>query len=266
LTRGNGQDNRTVKLEALNDAANNAICPLKLLLIVALRLGNVQAVTVDEVLRTAAARNDKTIQWVHPRRPVLCAFGPGISRVLADKPANSHQLSHTMAHAAPIAGFLAASIRSHDLRRGAAQDAANLKTKIKGHATDAVAESLGHNDTKTTKRYIGGIRDSIYTMRVEENFQDPFDLATTDSRYVKRRRLSPAIITEMCEKQGLDPSVTKNRNAMSNKVTAESLEAWVTEANISSSSSSGPIPRTKTLLTYMLTLSKSTFGRYCRHG
>ena len=121
-----------VKLEALKDTADNAICPIKLLLIVALRLGNVQAVTVDEVLRNAAARNDKTIQWVHPKRPVLCAFGPGISRVLADKPANSHQLSHTMAHAAPIAGFLTTTIRSHDLRRGTAQDAANLVTKIKG--------------------------------------------------------------------------------------------------------------------------------------
>lgn len=105
--------------------------------------------------------------------PVLCAIGPGISRVLADKPANSHQLSHTMAHAAPIAGFLTTTIRSHDLRRGTAQDAANLVTKIKGHATDAVAEYLGHNETKTTKRYIGGISDSVYTMRVEENFQDP---------------------------------------------------------------------------------------------
>ena len=178
--------------------------------------------------------------------PVLCAIGPGISRVLADKPANSHQLSHTMAHAAPIAGFLTTTIRSHDLRRGTAQDAANLVTKIKGHATDAVAEYLGHNDTKTTKRYIGGISDSVYTMRVEENFQDPFNLATTDSRYEKRRRLDPAIITERCEKEGLDPSVAKHRSAVSHKFT-RAWEAWVTKANESPTSSSGPIPRAKTL-------------------
>ena len=230
----------------------------------ALRLGNVHAVTIDEVLRNAAARNDKTIQWVHPKRPVLCAFGSGISRVLVDKPANNHQLSNTMAHAAPIAGFLTATIRSHDLRRGAAQDAANLESKIKGHATDAVAEYLGHNDTKTTKRYIGGIRDSVYTMRVEENFQDPFNLATTDNRYVKRRRLDPAVITEMCEREGLDPTVVKNRSAMSNKVTRESWEAWVAKANESSTSSSGPIPCAKTLLTYANAF-KSTFGRDYRH-
>jgi hypothetical protein len=101
-------------------------------------------------------------------------------------------------NAAPIAGFLTAAIRSHDLRRGAAQDAATLESKIKGHATDAVAEYLGYNDNKTTKRYIGSMRDSVYTMRVEENFQDPFNLAKTNSRYVKRRRLDPAVITEMC--------------------------------------------------------------------
>lgn len=245
MTRGNGQHNRKVKLEALKDAANNIICPVRLLLIVALRLGGVQAVTIDEVLRKAAARNDKTVQWVHPKRPVLCAFGPGISRVLVEKPANSHQLSHTMAHAAPLAGFLTTSIRSHDLRRGAAQDTANLKSKIKGHATDAVAEYLGHNNTKTTKRYTRGIRDSVYTMRVEENFQDPFNLATTDSRYVKRRRLDPAVITKMCEKEGLDPSIVKNRAAMCSKVTAESWEAWATKANKSSSGSSGTTPSCK---------------------
>jgi hypothetical protein len=147
-----------------------------------------------------------------------------------------------MAHAAPIAGFLTTTIRSHDLRRGAVQDAANLVTKIKGHATDTVAEYLGHNDTKTTKCYIGGISDSVYTMRVEENFQDPFNLATTDSRYKKRRGLDPAIITERCEKDGLDPSVAKHRSAVSYKFTRESWEAWVTKANESSSSSSGPRP------------------------
>jgi hypothetical protein len=248
LTRGNGQHNRRVKLEALKDAANNIICPVRLLLIVALRLGGVHAITIDEVLRKAAARNDKTVQWVHPKRPVLCAFGGMGSRVLLETPANSHQLSHTMAHAAPIAGFLVTSIRSHDLRRGAAQDAANLERKIKGHATDAVAEYLGHNNTKTTKRYTGGLRDSVYTMRVEENFQDPFNLATTDTRYVKRRRLDPKVITEMCEKDGLDPSTAKNRAAMCSKVTAESWEAWVAKANEASPSSSGTTPPAKASL------------------
>ena len=130
-----------------------------------------------------------------------------------------------MAYAAPIAGFLTTTIRSHDLRRGAAQDAANLEIQIKGYATEAIAEYLGYNNIKTTKRYIGGIRDSIYTMRVEENYQDEFNLVTIDNYYVKRRRLNPAVITEMCEKEGLDPSVVKNRAAMSNKVTAESWEA-----------------------------------------
>ncbi|KAH7370482.1 hypothetical protein BKA65DRAFT_532107 [Rhexocercosporidium sp. MPI-PUGE-AT-0058] len=39
----------------------------------------------------------------------------------------------------------------------------------------------------------------------------------------------------MCEKEGLDPSIVKNRAAMSSKVTAESREAWATEANNPSS-------------------------------
>jgi hypothetical protein len=76
-------------------------------------------------------------------------------------------------------------------------------------------------------------------MRVKENFQDPFNLVTTDTRYVKRRKLDPKVITDMCEKEGLDPSIAKNRAAICSKVTAESWEAWVAKANESPSSSSG---------------------------
>jgi hypothetical protein len=73
-TRGNGLKNRKVTLKVLKNDADNVISPIKLLLIVALRHGNVQATTIDEVLRLAASRHDKTIKWVHPKRPESCAL------------------------------------------------------------------------------------------------------------------------------------------------------------------------------------------------
>lgn len=225
--------NRKVTLEVLKNDADNVICPIKLLLIEALRHGNVQATTIDEVLRLAAARHDKIIQWVHPKLPVLCAFGHVGSNVLVDKPAGNHQLTNNMAQAAPVAGFLEKP-RGHDLRRGAAQDTAHLNGAVKGYATPAVAAVLGHSENSyqkgVTKAYVGDIRQSVYTMRVEENFEDRFGVATTDNYYVKRRKLTPSAITDLCETEGLDSSDPKNRKKMGIKHRAEELQNWSTAA------------------------------------
>jgi hypothetical protein len=84
------------------------------LLIVALRFGNVHAQIIDELLRLAAERRDKTIQWAHPERPVLCAFGNVGASIQLDKHAGNHQLTNIMVQAAPVAGFFA-KLRAHDL-------------------------------------------------------------------------------------------------------------------------------------------------------
>ncbi|KAH7412525.1 hypothetical protein BKA64DRAFT_770267 [Cadophora sp. MPI-SDFR-AT-0126] len=224
--KGNGRKNRKVKLETLKSPSNNVICPIKLLLVVALRHGNVQETNVDEFLRVLSTRRDKTVQWVHPKRPVLCAFGNVGSSVQADKPAGNHQLSNNMAQAAPVAGFLAKRVRSHDLRRGAARDAANLNSKIKGFATEAVAATLGHSDPSITKAYVGDIRDSVYTMRVEEDFKDPFGVETTDKHFVKRRKLSKAAITDLCEEDGVDAKDAKARKRVGRNALNKTVQDW----------------------------------------
>lgn len=227
--RGNGQKNRKVSLETLKSNLDNTICPIKLLLIMALRLGNVHAKTIDEVLSRAADRGDKTVQWVHPERPVLCAFGNVGSSILESKAAGNHQLTHTMAQAAPISGFLK-TLRGHDLRYGAARDTANLSSSIKGYATTAVAAVLGHSEQShlggVTAKYVGHIKEVVWSKRVEENFQDPFDVATTDDVFVKRRKLTPAQITEMCVSKGLDPKSEKDRKKAGQMQRAKVVEDW----------------------------------------
>jgi hypothetical protein len=142
----------------LKENKDNVIWPIKLLLILALRLVNVHAKTVDEVLQLASQRRDKTVIWAHPTRHVLCAFGSCGQRIEPDKPAGHHQLRHTMGEVGLKAGFLA-RILSHDLRGGTARDVANLDNPVKRHATPAVAAVLGHSEIGriegTAKTYVG---------------------------------------------------------------------------------------------------------------
>ncbi|KAK9361349.1 hypothetical protein V1504DRAFT_475196 [Lipomyces starkeyi] len=225
--KGDGTNNREVTLKTLKDNKDNTVCPIKLLLILALRLGNVHARTIDEVLHLAAERSDKTIHWVYPQRPVLCSFrGPG-AFIQPDKPAGSKQLTQTMAEAGPKGGFLA-RIRPHDLRRGAARDAANLSHSIKGYATPAVAAVIGHSEQShmrgSTAKYVGFVEET-WSKRVEENFDDySFEIDVTGESFVKRRRTSQSEITEMCKNAGLDSSDANNRKKMGRMNRERTLE------------------------------------------
>lgn len=185
------------------------------------------------MLHLATQRRDKTIYWVYPKRPVLCAFGQMGASVQPYKPAGNHQLTHTMAEAGPKAGFLART-RAHDLRRGAARDTANLSHPIKGYATPAVAALIGHSENShmrgTTAAYVGSLEEDVWSRRVEENFDDSFQIDVTDESFVKRRKIGNLDLTEMCEIAGLDPLDVKNRRRVSNMHYEQTLEGWSTAA------------------------------------
>lgn len=140
------------------------------------------------------------------------------------------QLTNILAEVAPKAGFLV-PLHSHDLRRGAARDASNLSTPIKGVATPAVAASIGNSSTSlfrgSTATYVGSIAEDVWTRRVEENFNDPLDVDITDNVYVKRRMVRPSAITVMCEEEGLDSANPINRKKMSVKGRKQAIEDWV---------------------------------------
>jgi hypothetical protein len=83
------------------------------------------------------------------------------------------------------------------------------------NAIPASAAVLGHSESSyqkgVTKAYGGDIRQSVYTMRVEENFEHLFEAVTMSNYYVKRRKLTPSAITAKCEKEGFDSSEIKHR-------------------------------------------------------
>ena len=56
--------NRTETIYALPDAQDNIFCPIRLLLIVALRTGNVEANSINALLSKTFSRKKKTIKWM----------------------------------------------------------------------------------------------------------------------------------------------------------------------------------------------------------
>jgi hypothetical protein len=63
FTRNNPRDNRNVLLRAISEQHQNVMCPIKMLLISAMRLGAVKG-TIEQILAGVASRRDKTLQWV----------------------------------------------------------------------------------------------------------------------------------------------------------------------------------------------------------
>jgi hypothetical protein len=142
-----------VILDCQSGSADNSICPIKLLLILALILGNVSAKTIDEVLLDTQSHHHKTVVWKHPERLVFCAMASSGTALYLDKPADNHQLTQTLATVGPIAGFLT-TVRSHDLRRGSARDIANLEEGIKGiHHPNSCSRSWPYECLILQRRY-----------------------------------------------------------------------------------------------------------------
>ena len=139
----------------------------------------------DEVLLNPVSRRDKTVQRIKRDRAVFCAFTTQNATLLPDKPAGNRQLTHTISEAGLLAGLLAL-LHGHHLRRGLA-DTAILDAKVRGVATEAVANALrlsdGSHSSNVTRHYVGSLRDEVWTKRLAENFEGTFDIDATNALY-----------------------------------------------------------------------------------
>lgn len=59
------------------DAAHNVADPIKLILILALRTGAVQANSVDDMVTKVLNRKDRVITWAHPEWSSITTGAPG---------------------------------------------------------------------------------------------------------------------------------------------------------------------------------------------
>lgn len=137
-------EDQNLRVDILASPAHNSVCPVKLLIIHALRIGAVDSTTFHELRTKAIARADKTVQWVTPDNPVIPAITA--SRICLDlkKPAGVQQTIRTIS-AMSIKAKCTVQLRTHDLRHGTARDLAHLdQSKIRGHASMTVASAMGH--------------------------------------------------------------------------------------------------------------------------
>lgn len=232
MYRYNPRNNRKVLLRAISGQEQNAVCPVKMLLVSAMRLGAVKG-TTEQILAGVASRRDKTLQWVKGRgsSPVLCAFETAAQHVNIDKAAMTDQLRFTMYKASLNAGFLKQTI-PHDLRRGAAKDVAHLRqdpTAGTSLATASTAAELGQSarslEPGITAAYVGSRNNDTWARRVEADFLDPFGLDVTDKVY-KRPKWTQVDLVRMYKDAGIDPSDRKAMRALSDKKYKEHEQRW----------------------------------------
>ena len=119
--------NRTVTLTALSDPADSYVCPVRLLLIHAMRQGVCNASNFDQVLQLIRSNPLGRLIWSHPTWPVMCAVIKKGAGLIVTKVAQSQQLLPFIRSAANTAGIIA-NLVSHDSRRGHFRDLAHLSS------------------------------------------------------------------------------------------------------------------------------------------
>ena len=226
--------NRKVLLHVIPGHEGNVVCPIKMLLISAMRLGAVQG-TIEEILAKTAARRDKTLQWADGRgsSPVLCGFETAAHLVIVDKPATVDQLRDTMYYASLRAGILKPII-PHDMRRGSAKDIANLPqdpTAATGLASSVVAAELGHTTLSlrngTTGDYVGASTVDNWTKRVNADLQDPFGADVTSNVY-KKPKINRVQWLKIYEDAGVESSDHKAMRKLRDTTYKEHEQRWRT--------------------------------------
>ena len=229
MYRDDPKRNRLVTLHALSDPQHNKYCPIKLILALSLRLGNVNGTSIEDILIKANQRQDKTIVWSRPDQPLLVCLNAQGTHLL-DKPAPKKAISTTVTKAGQLAGILG-HLQSQHLRFGAAYDIANLKEEPTGFATIAVARSLGHStkafEKGVTDEYVGSTYHDHWSSRVKESIESPrFDLEIAPAAYVKSR-LSAAKLDELCDQKNLNRSDKNIRQSVKRAYHRDHYDMWV---------------------------------------
>ncbi|SMQ47771.1 unnamed protein product [Zymoseptoria tritici ST99CH_3D7] len=220
----NSHKNRTVPLNAL-PAEDCTICPIKLLLIHALRTGQVEETSIDELITNLARRPSRQVIWKNPKHPVLCAIGARSIGLDLEEPAIHTRMAGTLEQASVAAGLLAV-LKSYDLRRGAARDLANNPDVITGTANAGVGAGLGHLTTSVnvTAHYIGDYNFDHYSARVANPYQDQTESIPVAIEPFQEAQHTKAEVTAACE-----PAVQMNRNQAFSGLRKRKREDWRAE-------------------------------------
>lgn len=210
INRALPNEDRNLRINILSCDAHNSACPVKLLIIHALRIGAVAAATWKELRANAISRADKTIQWTTPENPVIPAITMGRTAFLElEKPATTHQTISTL-NTMSVKAKSVVRLRVHDLRHGSARDIAHLdQSKLRGNANMQVASAMGHKMSTfmsdVTERYVGGSDIATWNLRAESDWVDSRAPRMGNTAFVPRP-LRDGELQQYCRSMGWDPS------------------------------------------------------------
>ena len=236
--RTNGAAFDWVRIDVLETDQPRYLCFVTLLLVCAMRMGAIEAKSLQEVMERCRIAPDRTLRWAQPAWPVLMRF----SQTGLDIPqaATVNQLGDTVGLAAELAG-LPVIVRTHDIRRGSMRDLSYLPpSSARGLATDFVANAAGHsNRTMTagiTQSYIGPQKAGNWDKRVaaidkseQDTIGEAFDLDITAAPY-KRARLTMDEVTTFAVESGLDHETPKARRTVVTKLQRKKKSDWIDTA------------------------------------
>jgi hypothetical protein len=144
-TRVDGKKTFYIRRDAISEGTDNILDPINIVLILAMRSGNIEELSLGDILDKAAARSDHTIRWKDDNRPVLCAVtndGIDFTRLASKQRAN-----RTLAKAMRIMGLHGqdAKVSPHQMRYGMASDLVLTSSAQQGHSKDQIADALAHS-------------------------------------------------------------------------------------------------------------------------
>ena len=228
-SRRETNDDRDIPINTLRDPLLNVICPVKLLLIYALRSRNI--ILLDNALTQASRRKDQIIQWLFPERPVISQLIKGSAFIAWDKPARVKQVNSITKDLGLMAGILA-NIICYNVRWGAFRDLANSKLFSKNPvsvATREVARVTGHSMTSysngTTDNYVGEVEQDTYTTRAKQMFESR--KAPAIGNKYKKRRLIEGEVTTYCKENGIDSTSRSGRSRAAWAIHRKRKSDWI---------------------------------------
>ena len=169
-----------------------------LLLIHALRNGQVNALTIEGILQQMAATPSRTLVWTNPSWPIIPAITSSRTSLDFPNPASTHQLHKSLLEAGRLGGIIR-DLWLHDIRRGCARDNKNIK-KLDAGVDPRVAASLGHSvaafNQGVTATYAE--RESMFIPNVKEKDlrKDAFGGPKTSDVPYKPQRVTTHLINQ----------------------------------------------------------------------
>lgn len=223
---------KEVIVKPLEGVQNNTVCPIKLLLIHALRTGHVAHTSIEALLRSLLLTPNRRVQWTNQLDPIAPAI---VRQNFLDftSPAGIHQVAKSVRAAGLLAGILT-PLNTHDIRAGASRDVAKLPSGvIKGVADATVAKTLGHSHKTlyngVTDSYVGGIATAFNALVAKNPQPDRFGPQVADQGYFRLEPVKSARIVEYCNNNNLDPSSSGDRRLAGRRIQEQDREQWVQE-------------------------------------